>query len=259
MAIHVRHARLVLSYVVATLIVTSLCLGGKHRSPTAIPHSAAAQHAADVQHAAKFVLLNAVLGISAASLLFCSVGFSLAGLLLVGRREKRPAEGLHYSDQPSPEAALAGQRRETAAHTLAAANWAVTLLLVAFSYSLESLRLVLPASTPRADLVPPEDLVHLCTAENLLVCADADRVGGRGMTALQGGRKSQPCSHARRWQPTHCASAVLIQPTAGLGSKHDKRAPARRWGLIRRRGLWLPPQGLGSSLTFLAPGASGVC
>lgn len=143
MPIQIRHAKLVLSYVCVTLIVTSLCLGKQHRSGRPIQHSAAAQHAADVQHAAKFVLLNAVLGISAASLLFCSTGFALAGLLLFGQKEKRENEGLHYLDSPPVEAALARQRRETAAHTLTAANWAVALLWLAFAWSLDSLRWVL--------------------------------------------------------------------------------------------------------------------
>jgi hypothetical protein len=147
MAIHVRHARLVLSYVCVTLIVTSLCLRGR-QNPSPIQHSAAAQHTVDVQHAARFVLLNAVLGISAASLLFCSTGFALAGLLLFGQREKRDCEGLHFSDSPPAEATLARQRRETAAHTLTAANWAVALLWLAFAWSLDGLRWALPPLPP---------------------------------------------------------------------------------------------------------------
>lgn len=137
MAVHVRHAKLVLCYVLSTLAVTCWTLSS-NRKQQGIRHPASTT--VDVHHAAGFVLLNAVLGISAASLLFCSVGFSLSGLLLFGQREKRETDGLHFSDSPPAEATLARQRRETAAHTLTAANWAVAALWLAFAWSLDSLR-----------------------------------------------------------------------------------------------------------------------
>jgi hypothetical protein len=137
MAVHVRHARLVLTYVGATLLVACWALSSSSPKSLSITHPAAET---DVQRAAKFVLLNAVLGISAASILFCSVGFSIAGAIVFAQRERKETDRLHHSDSLPAEALLARQRRETAAHTLTAANVAVAALWLGFAYALDGLR-----------------------------------------------------------------------------------------------------------------------
>ena len=137
MAVHVRHARLVLTYVGATLLVACWALSSSKPKSLSITHPAAET---DVQRAAKFVLLNAVLGISAASILFCSVGFSIAGAIVFAQRERKETDRLHHSDSLPAEALLARQRRETAAHTLTAANVAVAALWLGFAYALDGLR-----------------------------------------------------------------------------------------------------------------------
>lgn len=147
MAIHVRHAKLVCYYVGISLVLTCWALSSS-RPGKAIPHPAAA---VDLQHAARFLLLNSVLAISAASLLFCSTGFALAGLLVFNQRQGKENEGLHYLDSLPPEAQLARHCREQAAQTLTAANWTVAALWLAFGYSLESLRWVSKLSKPQTE------------------------------------------------------------------------------------------------------------
>ena len=135
----VKHLKLVCGYVLVGLVLTATLLSGQDHDP-----KAAVQHSDRVH--AQYVLLHTVLGVSAACLLFTSTGFALAGLIVFAQQEKAARAGLHYSDSPPQADASAKERRETAVHTLIAANGVVSLLWVACGYSLHSLRRVVEAS-----------------------------------------------------------------------------------------------------------------
>lgn len=115
----VKHLRLVVAHVLGTLVLTISLLGS--RTP---PRDGHPQH---------FFLLNAVLTVSAVTLLFSSTGFAICAFALVSNRRKC----LHWADPQCDE--RGAEKSRSAVHTLVAANLAVCGLALAFGWSIHSL------------------------------------------------------------------------------------------------------------------------
>jgi hypothetical protein len=85
-------------------------------------------------------VLNGVLSIAACSLLFCSTGFAIAGVLLLHRTPKHARAGLHFTDTAPTRTEQRAIDHATATQTLVAANWACVLAFLGLFYVLRSLR-----------------------------------------------------------------------------------------------------------------------